>query len=235
MPDDDFTREIKPETSPAAGEKPAEKKTIPPAPGSELFPPVENESIPAASPTDKNQLGEKLDTAGNSAFTTAGAPENGIKRGRGRPRKDGAPKKSDLVIPPLESEDDDFQPGREIPADPVAEFNQKVNTLLRKCISGSARGITDGCELITRSLADKAKIDPDFTDRTLASAKPDKDALDDFSASVDLVLDKHAPAVKEGGEWYCLGLSFARLTAPYAVVWLEFKREIARQRAKEKK
>jgi hypothetical protein len=157
------------------------------------------------------------------------------------------PKKSDVPIQPAGDDnapnesadrvetqklDVEFpaEQGGQIPAVAVPDFNARVDALFRKCVAGGAKGVPEGLNEITRVLANQAGIDKDFTEKTLARAKPEPDALDNFADSVDLVLSKHAPQLKEGGEWSCLALSTARLAAPYGVLWYEFIKEIQRKK-----
>jgi hypothetical protein len=233
MPEDDLSSESLPVS-------PAETSATAPLP-------AENEHDPEIQPAAKNSVVEKIRRAGATVFSAAGIQ---FRAGRGRPRKDGKPNASARPL-------DDAGGGaagfgapvveRSLAGDPPAapasesvagsealpNFDAEINNLLRRCISGGAKGVTEGCNAITRTLAASAGIDAGFTEKTLAHAKPEQDALDNFAASVDLCLEKHSPKVKEGGEWYCLTLSAGRILAPYALVWWEFKKEIARKNKSE--
>jgi hypothetical protein len=219
MPEDDLTSEIPP-----------------------IIPATEHDEISTAEINPENNLLKKIRAAGGTILEKAG-----IKRGRGRPKncdKCGLPETKcgcaglsgdhtaefnlENNIPPAVP-----KINADIPAVALSDIDQKINSLFRKCISGGAKGVTQGCETVTKIMADKAGIDSDFTNKTLAAAKPETEALDNFSEAVALALEKNSVTIKKGGEWYCLALAGGRLVAPYALVWLEFRKEIARKRKSE--
>ncbi|HTB83640.1 MAG TPA: hypothetical protein VK742_08300 [Candidatus Sulfotelmatobacter sp.] len=214
-----------------ASENPTETtETNPPAALPEI---PENEHEPTKDISAQAGIIEKIRLAGSAAVEKF----NVVRRGRGRPRNDGSPKKSDVVQPEnLEAGPGGGSPAADIsdPAVAAAEnmpdFKQEIDELFRRCVASSAKGVTEGCNFVTKILANQAGISPEFTEKTLASAKPEPDALADFSAAVDLVVKKHRPQIKEGGEWACLAMTTGRLMAPYALVWLEFKKEIERRK-----
>ena len=202
--------------------------------------PPENDTPAKESPAGESSIGEKIRRG------VAGIIEkHGVKfrKGRGRPKADGTPGKSDVVLSVADGPAvaDIKAAGVVAPVSPagvvapsfISEIDQKINDLFRKCLAGGAKGVTEGCNFVTRILAGKAGVDREFTEKTLERAKPEAEAVDNFAASVDLIIEKHKPKVKEGGEWWCLAMSTGRLMAPYAMIWLEFKKEIDRKKAAE--
>lgn len=225
MPEDNLASESLPE-------KPAETT-------------AQNETPGQNPPVDKTGLAEKIRRIGGSVFETAGKI---VKRGRGRPKNcklcglpetqcacgdDPAGNPEDDPAGDVLPVESDFVDRPALPAPPVPDFQQKLNRLFGDCIGEASTGIPGGCAKVTRFLALKAGISEDFTEKTLARAEPTPKAQENLRAAVELVIDKHAPQIKEGGEWACLGLAVAQVMAPHALLWVEFIAEIKRKNARE--
>jgi len=234
-----------PENPPELAEKPFELHPDPTFTGdpANLAPKKDEPQTPAV----ENNLGQKIRRKVVTILEKHGVK---FRKGRGRPRSDGLPGAGDIVLEsnelgvpvavaggpavaaaPVAGGGDPVPAGGVVPAVALSEIDQKISALFRRCLAGGARGITDGCNSITRMMAGKAGIDREFTEKTLERAKPESEAVENFAEALQLVIEKHKPEVKEGGEWYCLALAGGRLVAPYAMIWWEFKKEIDRSRA----
>lgn len=183
----------------------------------------QNELLPATETLAKTGIAQKIGRAADGVFQKFGI----VRKGRGRPRNDGQPKKSDLVATeggePIAANQ---IPGG-IPAAPV--IDSAAAALFRRAIVSAVKGTLGIARDIARIFANAADIDRGFTDRALKKAEPEPEALQDFTEALDLVLKKHDVQPKHAEE-ISLAITGARLLAPYAVLIAEFRGEIARKR-----
>ena len=190
-------------------------------------PQPQNEPTPPTTASVKSGLGEKI-----SGVADRLAAKFSIKRGRGRPRNDGAPKISDVVLTPTGN----ALPARENVAlataanvvDPVADA-----ALLHKCIVGGAKGALGGLNDVLRIFGQKAGLAEDYMRQLTARAEPDADALANFSEALDAVLKKRNINTVNAPEW-ALALATGRIAAPYGLILLELRKEIARRNTQPK-
>ena len=200
-----------------------------------------NDEIPATDAPVENSLAEKIRAAGGAILEKAG-----IKRRRGRPKncdKCGLPEtkcgcaglagKSDSPAAEITLENNNpADLPKIIVSDPAvadSDLDKKINALFRKCVAAGPKGLVTGCEAVTKMLANRAGVDEAFTEKTLAAAKPEPDAIDNLSEAIILIMEENNFKIKKGGAWYCAGLAAARISGPYALSWLEFRKEIQRK------
>jgi hypothetical protein len=206
----------------------------------------ENSEIPAAALPPSTPLPDVTqtatpDTGGNSigekirAATAATLQKfNVIRRGRGRPKLDGSPKKSDVVAP-------DAAPGaRAFPVDFVATGDSVAavaatpgHQLLRRCVAKLAASEISFLTSIVEIKADAAGVDEVFLKEALAAASPAPKAFEDVGESADLVAIKYGWNVDKLPE-IALGADLLALHLPFAKLFFALNSEIKRKRAAEK-
>lgn len=154
-----------------------------------------------------------------------------FRRGRGRPRKDGSPNAADRLVNPIT--------GESIPAasDPalaatVPRPASEGDFLLHRAIIGTFQSVIKGVARYCRILAAEAGMKPEWVERNMATAEPDAEALADWSKSASLVMEKYGVRSEYSPE-ISLAVNTARLLAPYGVIIVELRAEIARRKAVE--
>lgn len=189
----------------------------------------QNEPIPASENSSENSRFEKIVNAGQRVFEKF----NIIKPGRGRPRKDGKPKASDKVEEV--SPDNAAAGGNAVfaasPADPAPLDGLRVKIFVSGCV-GILKGAVGFCKKWVATSARQARINPDFTQKALAECSPDEAAFKRWGDSLEVCAlqykwdFEHMPAV-------ALATETVAIFAPFISLAGEFKKEIARQRAKD--
>jgi hypothetical protein len=185
-------------------------------------PPLTAETLPTNDkpgeirPDSQNSTLEKLRSAVGSVVSK-------WKPGRGRPRKDGQPKKSDII----------FENAEEIPAADATvvttPVDSPVDSLFRRSIVSGAKGILGFLKSLVRIKADAAGLEEKFVSKTLAECEPEPQDLENFSESLKICLEKwnvkseHAPEIS-------LAINSAKLVAPYLLLFSTFNSEIKRRR-----
>lgn len=190
--------------------------------------PQPDELFAGTANTAEDSRFEKIIGAGERVFQKF----NILRPGRGRPRKDGSPKKSDLI--------ENFPGGPATGGNPLLAAHPAIpaqlDQLRVKAFAAGACGILRGAvalvkKWVARKAAD-AKIDTAFTTRTLAECQPSDTDFKEWQEAAELVamqyrIDfEHMPAVN-------LAAKTVAIFAPFVGLAGEFKKEIARQRAKD--
>ena len=188
-----------------------------------------NESIPASQDSFENSRFEKIVSAGERVFAKFGI----VKPGRGRPRKDGQPKKSDVVAP---AENQPATPGGNPVLPGVAPLRPEIDTMRVKLFVAGCVGVLKGAVGFVKKWvgrqATAARIDPAFTSKALAECSPDEAAFKRWGDALEVCATQynwdfeHMPAVT-------LGVETVSMFAPFLSLADEFKKEIARNRAKD--
>jgi hypothetical protein len=193
------------------------KLFVPDAQSGATSTPPKIETIIPPSPDFENSAFEKVADAGQRVFEKFGVI---LKRGRGRPKKDGSPKASDVVDPAGAA------PGSApVPAgvDPV-----RVKLFVAGC-KGVIKGAVAFCKGWCRGQAKEAGIEPGVADAILAAANVE----DDYKGWCDALEVcanqygwdfEHMPAV-------VLTVETGKIFVPFWQMAREFRAEIARQRA----
>lgn len=188
-----------------------------------------NEPIPASENSNENSRFEKIVNAGQRVFEKFKI----IKPGRGRPRKDGKPKSSDMVAAAAA---EPTQPGGSVPlaatpANPAPLDGLRVKIFVSGCV-GILKGAIGFCKKWVANSARQARINPEFTQKALAECSPDEAAFKRWGDSLEVCAlqyrwdFEHMPAV-------ALATETVAMFAPFLSLAGEFKKEIARQRAKD--
>lgn len=188
-----------------------------------------NDTIPASENSNENSRFEKIVNAGQRVFEKF----NIIKPGRGRPRKDGKPKTSDTVAT-VAAEPTPAGGSSNVaanPANPAPLDGLRVKIFVSGCV-GILKGAVGFCKKWVANSARQARINPDFTAKALAECSPDEAAFKRWGDSLEVCAlqyrwdFEHMPAV-------ALATETVAIFAPFASLAGEFKKEIARQRAKD--
>lgn len=164
---------------------------------------------------------EKVAGAGQRVFEKFGVI---LKRGRGAPRKDGRPKKNDVVAPPP-----DALPGA-APA-PAGLDPLRVKLFVAGC-TGILKGAVAFCKSWVKSAAGEAGIDQAFTEKTLGEATPGPDDYKSWGDALEVCANQygwdfeHMPAV-------VLGVETVKIFTPFVLLHREFAAEIKRKREAE--
>lgn len=182
---------------------------------------ITNDNPGEIRPDSKNSTLEKLRSA-------VGGVVAKWKPGRGRPRKDGAPKISDI---PLETEEKNPVQAAPLVSTPD---NSAVDSLFRKSIVSGAKGILGFLKALVRIKADAAGLDEKFVSKTLSECQPEPEDLENFSESLKIVLEKYNVKSEKAPE-ISLAINSAKLVAPYALLFSTFNAEIKRKRELEAK
>jgi len=177
-----------------------------------------------------NSIGEKIRAATAATLQKF----NVIRRGRGRPKNDGSPKKSDVV-------ETNNPPGaRAVPVDFVENGNSVAavgatpgHQLLRRCVAKLAASEISFLTSIVEIKADAAGVDEAFLREALAAASPAPKAFEDVGESADLVAIKYGWNVDKLPE-IALGADLLALHLPFAKLFFALNAEIKRKRAAEK-
>lgn len=151
---------------------------------------------------------QKIAGAANSAMAAVG---NVVKRGRGRPPKNGMPKKSDVLLPDGQVAE---TPGLEpVPADADTAVSP---ALLRRCIGALVKGASGAFSAFIGRKAESQKFSP----VEVASLKSDlaitSDELDAISELTDILLKKYNADTKYAPE-ICLGLTIGQIGLRYGL------------------
>ena len=184
----------------------------------------QNEPVTTASDPSKNSLVEKVRRASSTVLAKAGIT---YRPGRGRPRKDGAPKISDI---PLEN------PGASAPASPppsvavAAPADDTIHdALFARSVKSAVKGLLSFAKGLIKRKASEAGIDAGFTATALRECEPDAEVMADFSESLETVLQKYNVKTEYSPE-IALAVSTARLAAPYWLLIQTFNAEIERKK-----
>lgn len=195
----------------------------------QVLPVSPNDTNPASENSPENSRFEKIVNFGDKVFQKFGIK----KPGRGRPRKDGQPKKSDIVeaLPGEDPKPGGNAPVAAAPANPAPVDAMRVKIFVAGCV-GILRGAVGFAKKWLRSNAEAAKIDKNFTEKAIAEGSPTENDYKEWGDALEVCAHQygwdfeHMPAVT-------LGVRTVAIFAPFASLAGEFKKEIARQRAKE--
>lgn len=191
-----------------------------------------NEPPTEANAADKPGVGERLGNLVSGLSEKFNIP---FKRGRGRPRNDGKPKKSDILFPVEPSEklaDVSGAPVVQAQIPPSTVGNPGRALVFRRAIVNAVKGAFGILKKLIRIKADAAGVDEKFTEKALASCESDPTALTDFCDSLDAVLAKYNIEPKHCEE-ISLIVDGGRLLAPYALLLATFNAEIKRNRVRD--
>ncbi len=194
-----------------------------------VLPETQHESNPTSQGSPENSRFEKIVAAGERVFQKFGIK----KPGRGRPRKDGQPKKSDLVeaLPGVTPQPGGNAALAATPASPAPVQSMRRKIFVSGCV-GFLKGAVGYCKKWVRGSATQARLDSTFTEKTLAAASPDEADFKEWGDALEVCAEQygwdfeHMPAVT-------LGVKTVGIFAPFAGLAVEFKKEIARQRQKD--
>ena len=184
----------------------------------------QNEQIPASETATSTSVVEKIRSASARVFAKHGIA---FKPGRGRPKKDGSPKASDI---PLEQ-----VPSPALPPVTVAATAPDTQTgeLFRRSVASAIRGVLDFAKNLARKKSSQAGIDREFADRALRECDPEPQVLTDFAESLETVLKKYDVKTDYAPE-IALAVSVGRLASPYWLLLQTFEAEIHRKKMLEK-
>jgi len=197
---------------------PAEKE-IPASPSNETPATPENDQNPASENSAQNSIGEKIRQAGNKVAGAFGI----IRPGRGRPRKDGSPKKSDLV-----SENPAENP---IPLAPLVApaINPAHDALFARAIGSLVKGFFAFAKNIIRKKAKAAGISESFTDTALRECEVEPEVMQDFNDALKICLEKYNVSTQYAPE-IALAVAASRMAGPYVLLLRTFDAEIERKK-----
>jgi len=209
------------------GQPMTEQNSLSPAPVPPVAPP--NELPATAENIAQNSRVEKVIAAGQRVFAKFGIK---VTPGRGRPRKDGQPKKSDIVENLAVEPPTGGNPA--LAAGPAV--NSEISGLRVKAFVSGCVGILQGavgiCKKWVKGRADEAKIDKNFTDNALRECSPSPEDYKEWGDALEVCAHQygwdfeHMPAIS-------LGIKTVGIFAPFASLAGEFKKEIQRQREKD--
>jgi hypothetical protein len=193
-------------------------------------PATETPALNDAARTE-NSLGENLREKIFAAVAPVAAKFGIVHKGRGRPKKDGSPKISDVV---------DTKPGvapaalaAVATADSVAAtFNSPGHQLFRRIVVKAFESEISILKAVVKVKCDAADLDEDFCEKSLTAATPEKKSFADVAESADYVAIKYGWNVDRMPE-IALGLDLLHLHAPFGVLFMALNSEIKRKRAAE--
>lgn len=163
-----------------------------------------------------------------------------LKVGRGRPKKDGSPKISDVVVPaaapavaaPAASSvvEPPASAGGAVPFVPAGVVNSEGASLFRESLAEGTAKIAAGLADIQKYFAVECGVSKEFADAASAAARPEAKALDRWSRLLKMVSDKHGWATKNPDEW-ALAITGAEIFGPQLVCAFKLWREAEKVRA----
>lgn len=183
------------------------------------FPEITHESTPPTDATPENSTLEKIRRAGETVL----GKFNITRRGRGRPRKDGSPKASDVVAEILPNSLDKTAPM----AAPAA--NPAYAALFSRAVASAVRGVLGFAKSLVRKKAGQAGIDSEFTEKALRECDVEPEVQNDFNESLAIVLEKYKANTEYAPE-IALAIASARMAAPFALLLKTFNDEIERKK-----
>lgn len=166
---------------------------------------------------------------GNAVADVASRHGLSFKRGRGRPRKDGSPKANDTLVNTASGQsvpaaDNPALAAAVQPPAPATDF------ILHRTIIGAFKGLLKALGKYVKKLAGDAEMSREWIDRNMAACEPDPEALADWSESAKVVMEKYNVRSEYSPE-IALVVNTGRLVAPYGVMIIELRKEIALRRA----
>ena len=177
-----------------------------------------------ATPTDpvKNSGFEKIAGAGQRVFEKFGIV---LKPGRGRPKKDGSPKASDVV-----------QPAGDLPG--AAPVRAGTDPLRVKLLVAGAVGALKGAVSFVigwcKRQAGEAGLDKEFTEKTMEAANPGAEDYKAWGDAFEVCANQygwdfeHMPAV-------VLVVETGKIFAPFVGLAQDFRAEIKRNRERQER
>lgn len=184
--------------------------------------PAENDQIPTAENPVEASTFEKVRAAGEGVIA-----QFGIKRGRGRPRKDGQPKANDTVSPA--NKENSGAVAVAVAANPTPTYGP----LFSRSITSLVKGALDWAKTVIRSKSKQAGIDDSFTSAALKECEVETQVMTDFNESLSIVLEKYKVDSQYAPE-VALCVASARLAGPYLILLRTFDVEIKRKNQLEK-
>lgn len=182
-------------------------------------PPPENEQIPTGEPDSENSTFEKIRRAGESVLGQFGI----VRRGRGRPRKDGSPKISDVVESgvPISQE----QASLVAAPSPAPVYD----ALFSRSISSMVKGAFSFAKSFVRKKAKQAGMDSGFTENALRECEIEPAVQADFDEALKIVLEKYGAKTEYAPE-IALAVATGRMAGPYLLLLQTFNAEIERRK-----
>ena len=184
----------------------------------------QNESNQPSKIVAATSVVEKIRSASAKVFARHGIA---FKPGRGRPKKDGSPKASDVALEPVPS------PAPSPVAVAVAVPDSQTGELFRRSVASAIRGVLDFAKGLARKKSRQAGIDKEFAEKALNECEPEQQVLTDFAESLETVLKKYDVKTDYAPE-IALAVSVGRLASPYWLLLQTFEAEIQRKRLAEK-
>ena len=177
-----------------------------------------------------NSFSEKLRAATDATLKKF----NIVRTGRGRPKNDGSPEKSDVVAPVAGGA---AAPGAVAVvenADPVrAAFDSPAHQLFRRVVSKLAASEISFLTAVVEIKAEAAGLEDQFIKQAVTAAAPAPKAFDDVGESADLVAIKYGWNVDKLPE-IALGADLLAMHLPFAKLFMALNSEIKRKRAAER-
>ena len=211
-----------PSAGPSPGPDPAQ---VPPVPIMETKPSTSapDELFSEAAPDSANPVAQKVNAASAGVFEKFG---QFFKRGRGRPRKDGGPKISDLpvVAPPLAGPLAGSAPLAAAPAPPDSNGSRPFDkNLVARCVAAVGKSIAGFFDKKLEAKAIAVTGDREFARQLVRETTVTPEGLQALGEVTDILLKelkvetKHLPLIcacavlaGEGGRYY---LAFKSLDA----------------------
>ena len=196
-------------------------ETIPPVGEPENLPGLENQNTLPPAPAAENTVAEKIFGAAGRIFQKHGVK---FRPGRGRPKKNGEPKISDV---PLEAGGP--SPADAVPPAPAAEFRSSSDKLTVKAIIAAAvKGVFQAVDKLIRGKAEKAGYAPPDVEKIVSQNAITPQEIDGF-AELGLVL---ADYFKIETEKLAMGgavVLVAGVSGRYGMTLVQLSREAAAQ------
>jgi hypothetical protein len=199
------------------------RKLLIPDPSTGAATPLFPHDTPPTTPDPLESSGfEKIAGAAQRAFEKYGIV---LKRGRGRPKKDGTPKASDVV-----------QPEGNLPG--AAPAAAGIDPLRLKLLVAGAVGALKGAVRFAKGWckrqAGEAGLDKEFTEKTLLAADPGPEDYQAWGEAFEVCAKQygwdfeHMPAV-------VLAVETGKIFAPFVGLAQDFRAEIKRNRERQER
>ncbi len=196
------------------------------------------ENSPAAAPayeqareeiSSQNSFGEKLRAATSATLEKFHI----VRRGRGRPKNDGSPKKSDTVetvgggaptpvaVAAVESGDS-----------VAAAFGSPAHVLFRRVVAKAVKSAVSFGKGLIRIKGEAAGLSEEFLEKSLAACTPEEKQFQDVAESADYVAIKYGWKIDKMPE-ISLAVDVIGIASPFASLFFLLNSEIKRKRKME--